>query len=343
MSERDIIAIGGSLGAIEAMGEICAGLPPAFPAAILVVIHTVSYRHHQLADIFARAGPNPVHTAMDGERVQRGQIYVAPADHHLLVIDDFIRLGRGPRENMARPSVDPLFRSVAAQYGTRAMGVVLTGLLNDGAAGIVAIKRCGGLTIVQNPSDALAAEMPMGALRMADVDYRARAADIAGVLSRLVGQLVPPPGTPPADLGLEVDIALGGPVTSELLQRLGDPAALSCPACGGVLNEMRERPPLRFRCQVGHAYTAEAVAAAKESSVDEAIRVALRIIEERSVLVGKMAREAAEMGREAVARSYRKRWDEYERYANSLRKAVVAAAAPGEADDEPTPQAAQDN
>jgi two-component system, chemotaxis family, protein-glutamate methylesterase/glutaminase len=343
MGERDIIAIGGSLGAIDAMKEICARLPPDLPAAIFVVIHTVSNREHLLAEIFGRAGPLPAHTATDGQPVERGHIYLAPADHHLIVMQGFMRLGRGPRENMTRPSVDPLFRSVAATYGPRATGIVLTGLLNDGAAGVVAIKRCGGTTIVQNPADAIAADMPMGALRAADIDYRAPAADIPRILNRLVGQRVPPRGDAPADLELEIDIALGGPVAPELMRRLGDPVALSCPACGGVLNEMKDRPPLRFRCQVGHAYTAEAVAAVKEHSVDEAIRVALRIIEERAVLLSKMAREAAQMGRDALARNYRKRFDEYERYVTSLRKAAVSAPAPGDADAEPMAQAAQDD
>jgi two-component system chemotaxis response regulator CheB len=323
------------------MKQICAGLPPRFPAALFVVIHTVPDRIHQLADIFGRAGPNPAQNAVDGDRVNSGQIYVAPADQHLLVIDGVMRLGRGPRENMTRPAIDPLFRSVAVCCGARAIGVVLTGLLNDGAAGIVAIKRCGGTTIVQNPADAIAAEMPIGALRAADIDYRAPAAEIASVLNQLIGQQVAPSGGPPPDLQLEIDIALGGPVTPHLLQRLGDPVSITCPACGGVLNEIKHRPPLRFRCQVGHAYTAEAVGAAKESSVDEAIRVALRIIEERSVLLEKMAREAAAKGRDSTAGNYCKRAEEYERYADSLRKVVVRSAVPGNVDDEPTSRSEQ--
>jgi two-component system chemotaxis response regulator CheB len=343
MSKRDIIAIGGSLGAIAAMKDICAGLPPGFPAAIFVVIHTAADRSHMFAEIFQNAGPLPAHTAIDNEPIGRGRIYVAPAGHHLLVTGDTVRLGRGPRENMSRPALDPLFRSIAASYRQRAIGVVLTGLLNDGAAGVAAIKHCGGIAIVQNPADAMAADMPLGALRTTDIDYRAPAADIAGILTRLVGQHVPPPAAAevPPDLSLEVDIALGGPVTSALIERLGSPVAINCPACGGVLSEMKQRPPLRFRCQVGHAYTAEAVAVGQEGSIDEAIRVALRIIEERSLLVAKMACEASLMGRESIARNYRKRVKEYARYSNSLRRAIVNSSAPAAADDEPASQAAQ--
>jgi two-component system chemotaxis response regulator CheB len=259
---------------------------------------------------------------VDGEVLQPGHAYVAPADHHLLVIDNEVRLGRGPRENMARPAIDPLFRSVAMSFGPRAIAVVLTGMLNDGASGLADVKRCGGVTVVQNPGDALAADMPMGALRASDVDYRAPLSDMAALLIKLVGEEAGPAVDIPQDIVSEVEIALGRRSDSEVLAKFSDPVGLSCPACGGVLSQIKRWPPLRFRCQVGHSYTAEALETEKETTVDEAIRVALRIVEERAVLTQKMADDARQAGRESAAASYEKRMDESRAYAATLRQAI---------------------
>lgn len=167
-ARHDVIAIGGSLGSVDALKHLCAQLPADLPAAVLVVVHVCSLGKNLLADIFDRNSPLAVSTAEEGEPVHAGHVYVAPADRHLLTIDRSIRLGRGPRENMARPAIDPLFRSVGVEYGSRAIGLVLTGLLDDGAAGLSDLKRCGGLTMVQNPGDAAAPDMPLAALRSSE-------------------------------------------------------------------------------------------------------------------------------------------------------------------------------
>lgn len=324
-SDRRVIAIGGSAGAIGAVRELCASLPSDLPAALCIVIHIGARGGGRIADIFGKCCPIPIITAADGQRVESGRGYVAAADHHLLVMDGVVRLGRGPRENLARPAIDPLFRSIGVSCGSRAVGVVLTGMLNDGAAGLADLKRCGGLTVVQNPAEATAPDMPLEALRASDIDYRAHLAELGSLLDMLVRKAPPPSPPPPEDVRFEVDIALGRPVGTGETVRLGDPAALSCPACGGVLSQIRRSPPLRFRCQVGHGYTAETLASEQEGSVDEALRVALRILEERAVLTEKMAEEARRSGLQFSAASYEQRSRESRTQVKTLRKALRKA------------------
>jgi two-component system, chemotaxis family, protein-glutamate methylesterase/glutaminase len=323
VERRDIIAVGASTGGVDALKRLCAGLPGDLAAAVFVVLHMAADGPNLMPEILDRRGPLPVRLAVDGERVERGCIYVGPANHHLLVIDDFIRLGRGPRENLTRPAIDPLFRSVAATYGPRAIGVVLTGELNDGAAGLGDIKRCGGVTVVQSPADAEAPSMPSSALQASDVDYRASLAQLPDVLTHLVGQPTGPRPPVPRAVELEVDIALGRPCMTATLLEFADPAPLSCPACSGVLSQVREGQPLRYRCQVGHAYTGQALEVAQQADLDEAIRVALRIIEERAVLSERMAAEARAAGRELSARSFQNRADELRVHEETLRRAAL--------------------
>jgi two-component system chemotaxis response regulator CheB len=272
--------------------------------------------------MFGRHCPFPFSTATEGEALEAGRAYVAPADRHLLILDGTIRLGSGPRENMARPAIDPLFRSVGLSFGPRAIGVVLTGLLNDGAAGLADLKRCGGVTVVQNPTDADAPDMPLAALQASDVDYRVSLSDMGDLLMRLVGE---PPGAAtklPEDIQLEVEIALGRPVGTNEAFRLGEPAPLSCPSCGGVLSQITRSSNPRFRCQVGHAYTAEALESEQEGSVDEALRIALRIIEERAVLMQKMGEEARRGRRLFSAESFEQRTKESRAHVETLREAI---------------------
>ena len=306
MSRHDIIAIGGSTGSIQALKKLLSQLPRDLPAAIFVVVHVGASGKNLLASILDSGAELAVQTAADGEPIQQGHVYVAPADHHLLVIEDAVVLGRGPRENLTRPAIDPLFRSVAMSYGPRAIAVVLTGGLDDGAAGMADVKRCGGITVVQNPADAEMAEMPLNALRATDVDYREPLAGLAHLLQRLVAEPAGPAQEVPFDLRLEVEIARGRPSTDAQIMQIAQPTTLSCPACGGVLSQLKQGP-LRFRCQVGHSYSAETLSSRKEDSVDEAMRVALRIVDERAVLAEKMAQDAIRGGLTALAERYNKR------------------------------------
>lgn len=320
---RDLIVIGGSSGATAPLKAILGRLPADLPAAVLIVIHIPARSTGILATVAASACGLPVRQAEDGMRVENGTVYIAVADHHMILADGHIRLGQGPRENMARPAIDPLFRSAALAYGSRVIGVVLSGLLSDGAAGLNAIKRCGGLALVQDPGDALAEEMPRRAMEATTVDASVSAAKLGDVLSDLVREAAGPALPVPPEIRLEVDIAAGQRVGSDLMRDIADPVALTCPACGGVLSAVRDGRPLRFRCQVGHGYTADALAKEQEDRVDEAMRVALRIIEERAELVHRLAEDGRRSGRPAVAAMYDQRAEEYGTYADTIRRVVL--------------------
>jgi two-component system chemotaxis response regulator CheB len=317
-----VIAIGGSVGAIGAIQQLCQSLSPEAAAAICLVIHVGPMGRDHLADIFGHRCPIPFATAAEGEALKSGRAYVAPADRHLLILNGVIRLGRGPRENLARPALDPLFRSAGLSFGSRAIGVVLTGMLSDGAAGLSDLKRCGGVTVVQNPTDSEAPDMPLAALRASDVDYRVSLSDMGDLLMRLVGEPAGAGASCPEDIQFEVEIALGRPFGTHEAFQLGDPVPLSCPACGGVLSQIRRSSNLRFRCQVGHGFTAEALESQQEGSIDQALRVALRILEERALLTQKMADEARGRGRLLSAQSFEQRTKESREHVETLREAI---------------------
>jgi two-component system, chemotaxis family, protein-glutamate methylesterase/glutaminase len=323
MSTHDIIAIGGSTGSLDALNRIFADLPIDLPAAVFVVRHLPSDGENVLAEILDRAGPLAVQTAVEGDVIENRRAYIAPAGHHLLVQNGLVRLGHGPRENMARPAIDPLFRSAALSYGPRVIGVVLSGSLDDGASGLAAIKRCGGLSVVQDPADAEANDMPMNALNTSDVDYRAPVGKMAQMLARLANQPALPAQPVPSDIALEVQIAAGRPCTTDLIAEIASPVALTCPACSGVLSQITEPSQLRFRCQIGHAYTAGALDQQQQTAVVEAIGVALRTLEERHTLLVKMAANAKRGGHELSARQFEERAVDYRRQADMLRKVVI--------------------
>lgn len=330
MAKRDIVAIGGSAGSGPVLRQILGDLPGDFPASIFVCTHVPTNSPGYLADMLAGVSALPVAQAIDGQPIERNRVYVAAPDRHLLLIDGTIRLGEGPRENMVRPAIDPLFRSAALSYGSRAVGVVLTSWLNDGAAGLHAVKSVGGTAIVQHPVDAEVDQMPLAALEAADVDHVAGATDLARVISQVVESDAGPVVASSEGLTLEVEIAAGARVGSDQLRRIADPSPLSCPDCQGVLSEVRDERPLRYRCQIGHSYTAE-VLASRIDEVDQAVRVAMRIMEERVTLVERMARDARQTGRTAVAELYQARAEEYRRYATTLRDAAILTLRMGRA------------
>lgn len=324
MAKKNVIVIGGSTGSLDVLTTLVAGLPADLDASLFITVHRPPSVESELAALLSRAGTLPVSEAVDGELIESGHIYVAAPDWHLLVDRGIIRLGRGPRENMVRPAIDPMFRSAALAYGPRVVGMVLTGKLNDGASGLSAIKRCGGMAVVQHPLDAKADEMPLAALQAADVDHVVPARDLARLIVALSGAEAGPAVPPPASLSVEVEIARGARLGSHALGDMAEPQPLTCPECKGVLSEMRNERPLRYRCQIGHAETAE-VLASQSAEIEEAIGVAMRVMEERVALAERMSQDAQVGGRPKTAAFYAGRAEEYRQYAAVLREAVNAA------------------
>jgi len=327
MAKRDIAVIGGSAGGADALKLLVQGLPADFPGSVFVTTHMAPTYPSYLRAILEPIARIPVIAALDGQPIVPGHIYLATPDRHLLVMGSTLRLGAGPRENMSRPSIDPMFRSAALSFGTRVVGVILSGLLNDGVSGLEAIHAAGGLTVVQHPLDALEPDMPRAALETVPADHVVPARELADLLMRLVTTDAPEPRPVPKALAFEVDVAAGRRLGSAALRRIADPVALTCPDCQGVLSHVRGQKPLRFRCQTGHAFTAEQLDA-KHELVDEALRVALRVMEERLELVERMARDSRDNGRLALAELYESRAEEYQRYAETLREAALESSDP---------------
>jgi two-component system chemotaxis response regulator CheB len=293
MPTRDIIVVGASVGGIDALRTIAGGLPPDFPAAVFVVLHTAPEAPGVLADILDRAGALPATFPADGERVETGRIYVAPPDHHLVVEPDRVRLTRGPKENRFRPAVDPLFRSAAQVYGPRVVGVVLTGYLDDGTAGLWAVKRLGGTAVVQDPHDALAPSMPASAMSQVRVDHCVPVAEIAPLLMRLTSTPLGAEGEyeVPKEMDIEVRIAKEDTALDAGVLKLGEPSNYACPECHGVLLQLKEEQRIRFRCHTGHAYSADSLLAEITEGVEDSLWNAIRTIEESVLLLRQLAEQ----------------------------------------------------
>jgi two-component system chemotaxis response regulator CheB len=322
MAHRDILAIGTSAGGFEALRFLAREFPREFPASVLVVIHLSSQFNSTLDAILTQAGPLPARFAQDGDKLERSRIYIAPPKQHLLVESDRLRLGSGPRENNARPALDPLFRSVALCCGSRAIGAVLTGTLGDGAAGLSALKQSGGITVVQDPSDAAYAEMPTTALIRSKPDHIVSLASMPALFDKLVGQPVGQPAPVPEGLQYEVDVARGDTGSMHEMDRIGRRSVLACPDCHGVMWEIDEGELVRYRCHVGHAYSAELMSLALDENLTRALGAALRALDERIAIATKLEQQAKDVGRTRIAESWARKAREFEEEAKIIRDSV---------------------
>lgn len=293
LETREIVVIGASAGGVEALKEIVAALPAGFPAAVFVVIHFPSHATSNLPAILTRAGALQAVHPEDGDPIEAGRIYVAPPDWHLLVERGQVRLTQGPRENGHRPAVDPLFRSAAVAYGRGVVGVVLSGNLDDGTAGLAAVVQRAGTAVVQDPADAMHPGMPSSALAYVRVDHSVPVAQMPELLVRLVGEPLPE-----RDIGgghdllrFETDIAEMEPYALHADERPGEPSGFSCPDCHGTLFEVREGELVRYRCRVGHAYGPETLMAQQADEVETALWVAFQSLKERAAFARGMARK----------------------------------------------------
>lgn len=322
MANHDILAIGTSAGGVEALIFLAKKLPPDLPAAVLVTLHLPSHLRSNLDDILQRKGSLPACFARDGDRLQKSRILIAPPDRHLIVENERVVLGQGPRENNSRPAIDPMLRSVAACCGPRVVGVVLTGTLNDGASGLWAVEQCGGITVVQDPNDAAFPEMPANALNRLHPDH---VVSLAGMPALLTSLALAPAGEAmpvPESVKFEVAIAKGRSSSINEMDGLGRRSVLACPDCHGVMWEIDEGDLVRYRCHVGHAYSAEQMSLALDDNLRRALGSALRALEERYNLAKKLEHQAADNKQSTLAASWSRRAREFERELDIVRRAI---------------------
>lgn len=333
MSGRDIVVIGASAGGVETLCQLVAKLPLDLPAAIFIVLHipaqgksvlpkilnrAIAKQHGELSSLQAR---HPI----DGELIAPGQIYVAPPDKHLLIKNGCIQLSRSARENSHRPAVDPLFRTAARTYGKKVVGVILSGLLDDGTAGLAAIKQRGGIAIAQDPEEALYAGMPLSAIENVDVDYILKVADISNTLIDLASEPIEESTTPvPPQMEMEAEIAQFDLDTMQATQRPGTPSAFACPECSGVLWELQEGKLIRFRCRTGHAYSINSLLAEQNDGLEVALWSALRALEEKAALTERMAIRARTRRQKISAQRFQEQYQDSQKNAALVRQMLLS-------------------
>lgn len=307
-----VVVVGASAGGVEALRALVSGFPVDLPAAVVVVLHIPRNAPSALPAILGRAGPLRAAIAEHGAPIEPGTVYVAPADRHVLLDDSRITLSAGPTENGHRPAIDPLFRSAALAFGPRAVGVVLSGTRDDGAAGLAAIAARGGTALVQDPTEALYGAMPVHALEAVPTARALPAAKIGEeIAERLAAGPADPDGPPPPPddlLVAEAGIAAMDPGAegARHIER-GRPATISCPSCDGVLFEVPGGPTPRYRCRVGHAWSPESLDSAQAGAVEGALWTALRTLEERAATLRWLAEQAQRRGHDHAVTQHRRR------------------------------------
>ncbi len=332
---HDIIVIGASAGGVEALTALVATLPADLPAAVFVVLHLSVSSPSHLPAILARRGPLPVAQAAHGEDIEHGRIYVAPPDQHLRLRDGRVELTRGPRENGVRPAADPLFRSAARAYGPRVVGVVLSGTLGDGALGLSAIAARGGITVAQDPDEALFDGMPRAAIRYARVDHILPADRIGALLGRLAREPLPEAAWQGDDGGRgmdEIDADSPPQIWRDIVaqardERGGKTTIYTCPECGGTLWQIEDVGVPHFNCHVGHTYSPEALLGHMSEEVEAALWVCVRMLVEKATLTRQFAQRLRADGKAAQADRVEDQAQLDDRHGQVIRDTLLGAGA----------------
>jgi two-component system chemotaxis response regulator CheB len=328
ISGHDIVVVGASAGGVEALRAIVSELPDDLPAAVFVVLHVPAIATSVLPAILGRAGDLAAAHAEDGAEIERRRIYIAPPDHHLLIQPGFMRVNRGPKENGYRPAIDPTFRTAAATYGSRVIGVVLSGVLDDGSAGLAAVKSHGGRALVQDPTDALYPMMPESAIQAAEPDLVLPPTELAAAIVSAVHEAAPNTLVPIGDALLDDERFMEIDRAASDSPKFGSPSGFVCPDCGGALWESEEETGLlKFRCRTGHGYSVETLAAEQTEVVESALWGALRPLEERAAMARRMAARFHARGSKTSAARFEQQADAAVQQALTIREALSAALA----------------
>lgn len=323
MSKRDIVVIGASAGGIIALVEFLKCVPKDFEGYIFVVQHLSPFSPSVLPQILSRAGSLKAVHPRDGDQMKKNTIYIAPPDHHLLLEKDRISIKKGPKENRFRPSIDALFRSAAYTYGSRVIGIVLSGLLDDGTSGLWSVKRHNGLCIVQDPDDAEFPSMPLNVMEYVDVDHSVPICEMGSLVNRLTRELAPEKGQlseKEKDLfETEVNIAAQDNAFEMGVLEKGDLTPLTCPECSGAMVQFTEGKIIRYRCHTGHGFTDSALLAGVTKAVEENLWKCLRGLEEAIIILEKTARQYEQSGKEEAAGMFYRKAKETHHRARTIR------------------------
>jgi two-component system chemotaxis response regulator CheB len=320
-----IIVVGASAGGLNALTELAGQLNNEMDIAVFVVLHLSTTGIGDYLVQKLQSGTS-LHCkkASDGEAIEKGCIYVAPPNQHLLVNKSNIILGNGPLENRWRPSIDVLFRSAAASFSTRTIGIILTGLLDDGRSGMLAIKKCGGTCIVQNPNEAEYPDMPLAVLNNMEVDYCGSLAEMGTVIREIIKHPPQEKFDIPADIKAESEIAEKVAIGVERVADLGDPTLYSCPDCGGSLWQITENNMNRYRCYIGHAYSENDLVSRQGENMEATLWIALRMMEERRNLLQKMEQDARRKGFMRIASDHHHRSVDLQKHIDKMKEILFS-------------------
>jgi two-component system, chemotaxis family, protein-glutamate methylesterase/glutaminase len=324
--KRDTVVLGASAGGIEALQRLLPAFTREVEASVFLVQHLSADGQTVLDTVLGRCTGYHVAFAENAEAILPGRVYVAPPDHHLIVEADRVRLWRGARENRSRPAIDPLFRSAAVARRGRVIGAVLSGLLDDGAAGLVSIKRCGGLAFVQAPEDAIESEMPGRAAEALDgsLDGSLSAGALGTRLVELVGSPAPDASVP-TDVEVELEMALGETSALEVMSRDAAPLPLSCPECGGPLWGIRDGRLQRFRCHTGHTFGVDSLLSSQGQQIERALWAAIKGLEQRVQVLDNLAGDQAIKRRRVAAQTFAQEASRLREHVQTLRDVLVAS------------------
>jgi two-component system chemotaxis response regulator CheB len=302
MPKRDIVVVGASTGGVEALQQLVELLPEDYPGAVFIVMHTGP--GSILPEILSRAGKIPAVSAENNMPYEGNRIYVAPPDRHLLINDGVMQLKAGPRENGSRPSIDPLFRSAARTHRERVVGVILTGKLDDGAAGLYAVKARGGLAIVQDPTEAAAPDMPLNAMRHLAVDHCLPLIGIAALLSKIASGESASDAVSSQDMKQARNDLVDGPELMKSPPPNETQISLSCPECNGSLYEQKAGEMAHFRCHIGHSFSPESLSEAHKEALERALWTAVRTLNERVTMHRQFFRRERNASEDALFRRF---------------------------------------
>jgi len=318
-----IVTIGASAGGLNAISELVTQLPSNLNAAVLIVIHLSKAAIGDfLLERIRKNSKLPCQIGRHGDAIARGQIYIAAPDEHLLINDNKIIIGHGPPENRFRPSIDVLFRSAAASAGERVIGIVLTGLLNDGTAGMMAIKQCGGYCIVQDPNEAEYPSMPLSVLENMEADHCVSLKAMGDIIERITQKQIVKRGATPQNVIVESRLSELAATGLDGVSRLGKKTLLACPDCGGGLWVVKNGWVKHYRCHIGHSYSEQDLDVKQSEKIESTMWVAVRMMEERKLLINRLAKENNERGLRQLSQSYEEQGQHLEEHITRLKELI---------------------